>query len=403
MNCGEKQSSGIHTNLSSFSPEPSVSCPTHYETQTDPDWSSSTVSPMTKPLPITSARWRQGPLLGQGSSGRVYLGLDQHSGALLAVKVSLSSDSVQLGREIDLLAHLRHPNIVQYLGMETNLSGLALFLEYVSGGSIDGLLKQFGPLFQVLQTHYTRQLLCGVKYLHLHRIVHGDLKGANLLLTDTGCLKLADFGSAHSDSAPTSTQTRSVGTPEWMAPEAITGHGSISSDIWSVGCVVLEMAQAKSPWATAGWADPKNACYSIVKAHTSPPVPPALFSEQGHSFLAECLKINAQDRPRAADLLNHHWLIMSPTKVRRRRRSSSDLSHASPTHTDSSSDQSNNNGPNVGAVHRVRKVSQSLSVPPEPEPAGSISMGKALAVLLLLLACLAMSFLQQKPPLVCSV
>ena len=151
----------------------------------------------------------------------------------------------------------------------------SIFLEYVSGGSVRTLLDKFGPLNADLVRNYTRQLLCGVEYLHHNGIAHRDIKCANVLIGNDGVIKVADFGAAkriargttfgnlseNDDSSvektdiekieematnPNLRSTRGVkGTPLWMAPEVIkeslASHGWKKADIWSVGCTVIEM------------------------------------------------------------------------------------------------------------------------------------------------------------------
>lgn len=99
-------------------------------------------------------------------------------------------------------------------------------------------------------SHYTRQILRGLDYLHSKGIVHRDIKGANIMVTSRGVVKLIDFGSAKKHVGELSQDIHSVrGTPYWMAPEVICGLGyGRKSDIWSLGCTVLEMATTKPPW-----------------------------------------------------------------------------------------------------------------------------------------------------------
>lgn len=176
-------------------------------------------------------------------------------GQLIAVKqVALDASDLEtadkeynrLQEEVDLLKNLHHSNIVGFLGTSLRDHLVSIFMEYVPGGSIASVLHRFGPLPERVLALYTRQILEGVSYLHLNRVIHRDLKGNNVMLMPTGVVKLIDFGCARRLSCLTHTHSHSDllksvhGTPYWMAPEVIneTGHGR-KSDIWSVGCTVF--------------------------------------------------------------------------------------------------------------------------------------------------------------------
>ena len=197
-------------------------------------------------------RWKKGNLLGEGAYGRVYAGLCQETGSLMAVKqIPVDCDDEgrreqmkQLQREIDVYKTLRHEHIVGYLGayLSKEDSLMYVFLEYVSGGSISSMLKRFGPFSEALSRIYVRQILCGLAFLHANRCVHRDIKGANILITQEGSAKLADFGaskryaSAENSGSGLSDSKSILGSVYWMAPEVMkgTGHGR-RADVWSLG------------------------------------------------------------------------------------------------------------------------------------------------------------------------
>lgn len=147
-------------------------------------------------------KWQRGEILGKGAFGTVYLGLNQITGELMAVKQLNTNEVSQkelatLEHEIEILTGLVHPNIVQYLGTERESDKLSIFLEYVPGGSIRNLLEKFGTLEEKIIRVYCRQLLLGLEYLHRNGIAHRDIKGANVLLSTDGTIKLADLYVVH--------------------------------------------------------------------------------------------------------------------------------------------------------------------------------------------------------------
>ncbi|XP_011225160.1 mitogen-activated protein kinase kinase kinase 19 isoform X4 [Ailuropoda melanoleuca] len=253
----------------------------------------------------------------------VYCGLTSQ-GQLIAVKqVALdTSDKLatekeyrKLQEEVDLLKALKHVNIVAYLGtcLEENI--VSIFMEFVPGGSISSIINRFGPLPEMVFCKYTRQILQGVAYLHENCVVHRDIKGNNVMLMPTGIIKLIDFGCAkrlawaglngtHSD------MLKSMhGTPYWMAPEVIneSGYGR-KSDIWSIGCTVFEMATGKPPLASMD----RMAAMFYIGAHQGlmPPLPEH-FSENAADFVRLCLTRDQHERPSAAQLLKHSFLMRS--------------------------------------------------------------------------------------------
>ncbi|KAK8278862.1 hypothetical protein V6Z12_D09G072000 [Gossypium hirsutum] len=263
-------------------------------------------------------RWRKGELIGCGAFGRVYMGMNLDSGELLAVKQVLiaanaSKEKTQahireLEEEVKLLQNLSHPNIVRYLGTAREDDSLNILLEFVPGGSISSLLGKFGSFPESVIRMYTKQLLLGLEYLHKNRIVHRDIKGANILVDNKGCIKLADFGASKKvvELATINGAKSMKGTPYWMAPEVIlqTGH-SFSADIWSVGCTVIEMATGKPPWSQQ--YQEVAALFHIGTTKSHPPIPEHL-SPEAKDLLLKCLQKEPGLRPSASDLLQHPFV-----------------------------------------------------------------------------------------------
>ncbi|KAJ6762347.1 MAP KINASE KINASE KINASE SSK2-RELATED-RELATED, partial [Salix koriyanagi] len=167
--------------------------------------------------------WEKGELLGRGSFGSVYKGIS-HDGHFFAVKeVSLLDQGTrgkqsiyQLEQEIALLSRFEHENIVQYYGTDKDESKLYIFLELVTQGSLQKLYQTYN-LQDSQVSPYTRQILHGLKYLHDQKVVHRDIKCANLLVDANGSVKLADFGLAKATKLNDVKSCK--GTAFWMAPE----------------------------------------------------------------------------------------------------------------------------------------------------------------------------------------
>ncbi|XP_021817530.1 mitogen-activated protein kinase kinase kinase ANP1-like isoform X1 [Prunus avium] len=277
-------------------------------------------------------RWRKGELIGCGAFGRVYMGMNLGSGELLAVKqVLIAANSAskektqahikELEEEVKLLKNLSHPNIVRYLGTVREEETLNILLEFVPGGSISSLLGKFGSFPEAVIRTYTKQLLLGLEYLHKNGIMHRDIKGANILVDNKGCIKLADFGASKQvvELATISGAKSMKGTPYWMAPEVIlqTGH-SFSADIWSVGCTVIEMATGKPPWSQQ--YQEVAALFHIGTTKSHPPIPEHL-SFEAKDFLLKCLQKEPNLRPVASELLQHPFVTgqhMEPHPVFRK-------------------------------------------------------------------------------------
>ncbi|KAJ9182070.1 hypothetical protein P3X46_006102 [Hevea brasiliensis] len=264
-------------------------------------------------------RWRKGELIGCGAFGRVYMGMNLDSGELLAVKqVLIAANSAskektqahirELEEEVKLLKNLSHPNIVRYLGTAREDDSLNILLEFVPGGSISSLLGKLGSFPESVIRKYTKQLLLGLEYLHKNGIMHRDIKGANILVDNKGCIKLADFGASKKvvELATINGAKSMKGTPYWMAPEVIlqTGH-SFSADIWSVGCTVIEMATGKPPWSQQ--YQEVAALFHIGTTKSHPPIPEHL-SVEAKDFLLKCLQKEPNLRPTASDLLQHPFV-----------------------------------------------------------------------------------------------
>ncbi|KAI4385817.1 hypothetical protein MLD38_003810 [Melastoma candidum] len=256
-------------------------------------------------------KYMLGDEIGKGAYGRVYKGLDLENGDFVAIKqVSLENIAQEdlniIMQEIDLLKNLNHKNIVKYLGSLKTKTHLHIILEYVENGSLANIIKpnKFGPFPESLVAVYIAQVLEGLVYLHEQGVIHRDIKGANILTTKEGLVKLADFGVATKLNEADVNTHSVVGTPYWMAPEVIEMSGvCAASDIWSVGCTVIELLTCIPPYYDL---QPMPALFRIVQ-DDHPPIPDNL-SPDITDFLRQCFKKDARQRPDAKTLLSHPWI-----------------------------------------------------------------------------------------------
>ena len=151
---------------------------------------------------IRQNQWKKGELIGAGAYGRVFMGMNELTGGLIAIKEMVftqdnEKEMKSLQREVSLMRKFAHPNIVAYLGTEVgDANTLYIFTEWVPGGSLQSLLNKFGRFKESVVQNYTLQMLKGLKYLHENGVVHRDIKGSNILVDDRGNVKLCDFGAS---------------------------------------------------------------------------------------------------------------------------------------------------------------------------------------------------------------
>lgn len=279
----------------------------------------------TESTPTRQATFKiiRGQLIGKGTYGRVYLGMNATTGEFLAVKqVEVNQKHSQndkekiaelvkaLDLEIQTMQHLDHPNVVQYLGCDRQPLSISIYLEYISGGSVGSCLRKHGKFEEAVVKSMTIQTLKGLKYLHDEGILHRDLKADNILLDLDGTCKISDFGiSKKSNDIYQNDITNSMqGSVFWMAPEVVrtdAGGYSAKVDIWSLGCVVLEMFAGKRPWSRE---EAIGAIFKLGSLQQAPPIPEdvtATASVEGLAFMYDCFQVNPSDRPTAATLLDH--------------------------------------------------------------------------------------------------
>ncbi|XP_039266374.2 mitogen-activated protein kinase kinase kinase 1-like [Styela clava] len=263
--------------------------------------------------------WVKGHQIGLGALSSCFQARDVFTGTLMAVKqVNYQRCSAKeqqqvlevIGKEIEMMRHLSHPNVVRLHGT-TKESGLYnVFFEWCAGGSVSTLLSKFGPFTESVISNYTLQVLRGLAYLHEKSIVHRDIKGANLLIDCTGQrLRIGDFGAsarlATKCTGAGEFQGQLLGTIAFMAPEVLRGeHYGRSCDIWGAGCVITEMATGKPPWEADQHSNHLSLIFKIASSSSIPIIPDHL-SPALRDLCRRCLETDPSLRPPADDLLKH--------------------------------------------------------------------------------------------------
>ncbi|CAB9516794.1 activated protein kinase catalytic subunit alpha-1 [Seminavis robusta] len=261
---------------------------------------------------VKRGKWTLGPKIGQGSFGTVHMCMTDE-GVLMAAKVIPTTDTSVISdirREVELLSKLNHPNIVAYRGAQSNSkrSRLHIFQEWVPGGSVASMLTKFGAFTLPVARVYLKQVLTGLSYLHCQKILHRDIKGSNVLVNDLGIVKLADFGASKqlSENSQGMIMTMTMrGTPYFMAPECFEEKYGYESDIWSVGCLAIQMRIGLPPWKNLGITNPVM-LYKHIEANPGPPsadLPTE--TQQDRDFaamVARCFHRSPVERPNAQEL-----------------------------------------------------------------------------------------------------
>ncbi|XP_023208723.1 mitogen-activated protein kinase kinase kinase kinase 5 isoform X1 [Xiphophorus maculatus] len=255
--------------------------------------------------------------VGSGTYGDVYKARNIQTGELAAVKIiklEPGDDFSIIQQEIFMVKECKHHNIVAYFGSYLCREKLWICMEYCGGGSLQDIYHVTGPLSELQIAYVCRETLQGLGYLHIKGKMHRDIKGANILLTDNGDVKLADFGVAAKITATIAKRKSFIGTPYWMAPEvaAVEKNGGYNQlcDIWAVGITSIELAELQPPMFDL---HPMRALFLMSKSNFQPPKlkDKNKWSAAFHNFIKVSLTKNPKKRPTAEKLLLHVYVAQT--------------------------------------------------------------------------------------------
>lgn len=255
-------------------------------------------------------KWTRGKFLGKGEYGKVFEAMDCQTNEKCAVKfLELGGNPMnrldKIRNELAIIKDLDHPNIIKYKEIVYNTKNayVEFIMELCSYNVIEKTYKgEYSD--EICIRKFGEDILKGLEYLHGKKVVHRDLKGSNVLVGLDGDAKIIDFGCCRQFEESGEEKSRSLrGSPFWMSPEMSKGeYHSYPTDIWSFGCLLIEMATGKPPWSNI--TKTTDQVFNLLsKEHSKPDLPQC--SNQLLSVINSCLAYRPKDRPTAKDLLNH--------------------------------------------------------------------------------------------------
>ncbi|AWP00196.1 putative misshapen-like kinase 1-like [Scophthalmus maximus] len=266
-------------------------------------------------------------VVGNGTYGQVYKGRHVKTGQLAAIKVMdvTEEEEEEIKAEINMLKkYSHHRNIATYYGAFVKKSPpghddqLWLVMEFCGAGSVTDLVKNTkgSSLKEDWIAYICREILRGLSHLHAHKVIHRDIKGQNVLLTENAEVKLVDFGVSAQLDRTVGRRNTFIGTPYWMAPEVIACDENpdstydYRSDIWSLGITAIEMAEGAPPLCDM---HPMRALF-LIPRNPPPKLKSKKWSKKFIDFIEGCLVKTYPSRPSTEQLLKHSFIRDQPTE-----------------------------------------------------------------------------------------
>ncbi|XP_038148293.1 TRAF2 and NCK interacting kinase a isoform X10 [Cyprinodon tularosa] len=266
-------------------------------------------------------------LVGNGTYGQVYKGRHIRTGQLAAIKVMdvATDEEEEIKSEINMLKkYSNHRNIATYFGVFIKKQPpgiddqLWLVMEFCGAGSVTDLIKNTkgNSLKEDWNAYICREILRGLAHLHQHKVIHRDIKGQNVLLTENAEVKLVDFGVSAQMDRTVGKRNTFIGTPYWMAPEVIACDENpeatydCKSDLWSLGITAIEMAEGAPPLCDM---HPMRALF-LIPRNPAPRLKSKKWSRKFQSFIESTLVKNHTQRPSTEQLLSHAFIAELPNE-----------------------------------------------------------------------------------------
>nr|XP_054331979.1 mitogen-activated protein kinase kinase kinase kinase 4 isoform X31 [Pongo pygmaeus] len=285
------------------------------------------ITPPLLPLQDPAGIFELVEVVGNGTYGQVYKGRHVKTGQLAAIKVMdvTEDEEEEIKLEINMLKkYSHHRNIATYYGAFIKKSPpghddqLWLVMEFCGAGSITDLVKNTkgNTLKEDWIAYISREILRGLAHLHIHHVIHRDIKGQNVLLTENAEVKLVDFGVSAQLDRTVGRRNTFIGTPYWMAPEVIACDENpdatydYRSDLWSCGITAIEMAEGAPPLCDM---HPMRALF-LIPRNPPPRLKSKKWSKKFFSFIEGCLVKNYMQRPSTEQLLKHPFIRDQPNE-----------------------------------------------------------------------------------------